>query len=252
MAEVIPVEEAKMGPWRDVPTGQLRTTYFLSSPPGSGLPQSFRVENTPHRHLGTHFLEVDQFQVIVRGTGTLGRHVLEPFMVHFSRAFTPYGPIVAGADGVEWLTLRMRRDEGSQHLPERREALLAVKNREPWQVSERLPFEEVADDGKLQPLPAIRDERGLGAFAVRVKAGEELTLPDAKITGGMFLVACRGGLKKGDGETASLATMIVHPHEGAVTVTAGSGGLDALVLTFPIPKFERPIQKAREVAAAHG
>ena len=47
-----------------------------------------------------HFHHVDQFQVIVAGGGRLGTHGVEPLAVHYAGAYTAYGPIVAGAQGV--------------------------------------------------------------------------------------------------------------------------------------------------------
>lgn len=233
MADMVTEQQARRGDWRDVPTGQLRTTYFLESPAGTELPQCFRVENTPHRKLDTHFHETDQFQVITAGSGTLGRHALAPFSVHFARAFTPYGPIVAGADGLAWLSIRARHDDGAQYMPESRDVLLAVKDREPWQTTEPVDFEQLPQDARLHAIAGLQDDRGLGAFAVRARPGATLTLPDPAATGGQFLIAVRGGIVQAGSDTQSLATMLVTPEEPAVTVTAGGDGLDALVLNFP-------------------
>ena len=233
MGELVSIQDAKMGEWRDVPTGQLRTTYFLTSPIGSQLPQCFRVENSPNRCLESHFHAQDQFQVIVQGSGTLGKHALSPYVVHFSRAFTPYGPIVAGPTGLAWLTLRMQRDEGAQYMTQSREVLLSVKDRAPWQMSEAVSFTTVPDNGAVHALKSIRDERGLSVFAVRLKPGASLLLPDPSATGGQFFVVVGGGVKQGSKEIKSLSTMLNKAQVGPVSVTAGSQGLEALVLNFP-------------------
>jgi len=110
---------------REVKGGLRWSTYFMQPPKGTRLPQAFLVENTPHRLLRTHYHDVDQFQVIVSGDGTLGKHAVRPYSVHFARAHTPYGPITAGDKGLAWLTIRARRDaEGAQFLPEKREQLV--------------------------------------------------------------------------------------------------------------------------------
>ena len=108
MAEMVSIKDATVNEWKDVPTGKLRLSTYLAAPKESRDPQFFTVDNTPHRHLPTHFHDSDQFQIIVQGTGTLGRHELKPFTVHYSRAFTPYGPIQAGPEGVTWATLRSK------------------------------------------------------------------------------------------------------------------------------------------------
>lgn len=239
MGHLVTCEAARRGEWRDVPTGQLRTTYFLESPAGTDLPQCFRVENTPHRRLDTHFHEADQFQVITAGTGSLGRHALMPFTVHFARALTPYGPIVAGPQGLAWLTLRARHDDGAQYMPQSREALLAVKDRQPWQFTQAVSFDDVPPDGTLYALPGLSDERGLGAYAVQVQPGAALTLPDPSATGGQFLIALQGGVTQDGHDTTSLAIMLIRPTEPQATVVAGAQGLAALVLNFPGPTRSR-------------
>jgi hypothetical protein len=67
---------------KEVTGGSRWNSYFMQPPKGTRLPQAFLVENTPHRQLRTHFHDVDQFQVIVSGGGTLGKHAVRPYSVH--------------------------------------------------------------------------------------------------------------------------------------------------------------------------
>src|SRR5690606_27722696 len=67
---------------KEVSGGSRWNTYFFQPEKGTRLPQAFLVENTPHRVLRTHYHDVDQFQVIVQGDGTLGRHAVRPYSVH--------------------------------------------------------------------------------------------------------------------------------------------------------------------------
>jgi hypothetical protein len=93
---------------RETKGGVRWNTYFMQPPKGTRLPQAFLVEGTPHRVLRTHYHDVDQFQVIVSGDGTLGKHAVRFGSVHFARAHTPYGPITGGDHGIAWLTIRAR------------------------------------------------------------------------------------------------------------------------------------------------
>ena len=82
---------------REVPTGLAWRTNFLTPPEGVvDEPVAFLVEGTPARVIRPHFHENDQFQVVMSGGGTLGKHKLAVHAVHFSRAHTPYGPIIFG------------------------------------------------------------------------------------------------------------------------------------------------------------
>lgn len=206
----------------------------MQPPKGTRLPQAFLVENTPHRHLRTHFHDVDQFQVITQGGGTLGRHAVRPYAVHFSRALTPYGPIQANEAGIAWLTLRARRDaDGAQFIPEKREKLAQAGPRHPWQVSEIAQFVDPVGDVALNPLPGIHDERGLAAYALRMKPNATCRLPDPAGTGGQYLVAVAGSLVRDARTQRALAIGYVAPEEPALQIQAGPDGLDALILAFP-------------------
>src|SRR5262249_50691449 len=73
---------------------------------GGDAPQAFLSQGDPSRATRAHFHALDQFQIVMKGKGRLGRHDLIPYGVHFARAYTPYGPLVADAVGMTHLTLR--------------------------------------------------------------------------------------------------------------------------------------------------
>ena len=99
---------------------------------GDGGPQAFMVEmGAATAPLRTHFHVVDQFQVVVHGGGTLGRHRLGPGAVHYADALHPYGPLAAGPDGLAYLTLRATSDTGAWFTPDRRDDLAARRAGEP-------------------------------------------------------------------------------------------------------------------------
>ena len=55
-----------------------------------------------------HFHQADQFQVVVAGHGMLGDREFSDGAVHYTDAYSAYGPIVAGKSGIWWFTLRNR------------------------------------------------------------------------------------------------------------------------------------------------
>jgi len=160
---------------REVPTGLAWRTNFLCAPDGvKEGPMAFLVEGTPARVIRPHFHENDQFQVVVSGGGVLGKHKLHVHAVHFSRAHTPYGPIVFGEAGLGFLTLRSRWDPGAQYLPDSREKLSAVPARNPWQITEAPVFGHSADVN-LHTFTGIKDDRGLAAYSISMKPHAETT-----------------------------------------------------------------------------
>jgi rubredoxin len=232
---------------KEVTGGSRWNTYFFQPEKGTRLPQAFLVENTPHRVLRTHYHDVDQFQVIVQGGGTLGKHAVRPYTVHFARAHTPYGPIAAGESGIAWLTIRARRDaEGAQFLPEKRAQLEQAVGRKPWQISRDALFPDSDEDVCLRAVQDMADDRGLAAYSLRMKPNATTQAPDPAGTGGQYLVVLRGSLHDKGREQRALAIGYVAPGEGRFRFTAGGEGLDALILHFP--RHDAPIQAAQAVA----
>ena len=85
--------------------------------PGTKMPMAFLVEQDPGTTVAPHFHQADQFQLIVGGGGTLGRHEVAPGTVHFVAAHSAYGPIRAGAAGLAYFTLRNGWDPGARYMP---------------------------------------------------------------------------------------------------------------------------------------
>lgn len=81
--------------------------------PPAGEPMAYLVEQAPGSTVDPHFHEVDQFQIFVGGSGQIGTHPLEGVTVHYAGPHSPYGPIAAGPDGVQYVTLRRNWDPGA-------------------------------------------------------------------------------------------------------------------------------------------
>jgi rubredoxin len=220
---------------RELPVGKGWRTNFLTHPDGVDVteePMGFLVEGDHERVIRPHYHENDQFQVIVSGGGVLGKHKLSVHAVHFSRAYTPYGPINFGADGLSFLTLRARKDPGAQYLPELRDKLISVQKRDPWQVTEAPDFTRTGDVN-LRPFAQIKDNRGLAAYALSMKPHARTTAPDHTQSGGQNIVVTKGSLIHQGKEYKAVSIGFVKPHEAAWEFVAGPEGLEALILNYP-------------------
>jgi hypothetical protein len=62
-------------------------------------PMAFLIEKGPGAVTRPHFHQADQFQVVVAGRGMLGNHEFSDGAVHYTDAYSAYGPIVAGKSG---------------------------------------------------------------------------------------------------------------------------------------------------------
>lgn len=236
MPQITAYEDAKVGRTeRQVPTGTAwRTNFIDPDPQNPATPQAFLVEGTPGRVIKPHFHDYDQYQVIVSGDGLMGKHQLTVNAVHYSRAHTPYGPILFG-EGMGFLTLRAVKDGGAQYLddPEKRSKLDAINNRHPFQVTEAPKFEAVKAGASLHTFNVIKDEQGLSSHSMSVAPNARAMAPDPADTNGQYLIVVRGSLLYQGREYKALTVAFVKPEEGRLELTAGAEGLDVLVLNFP-------------------
>lgn len=231
-----------------------RTDFIVAPKERPELPQAFLIESTPGRLLPTHFHEVDQVQVVVKGVGTLGRHPLAAPGVHFARGFTPYGPIRNGEEGIGFMTLRARRDVmDAQFLTERRWRLDEVPDRKPWQVTKVPVFPPIEYGATIQRMEGLKDERGLAGWSVVMGPEAEAGLPAPAGSDGQFIVILKGSLVHEGRERKGLTVIYQAPEEPAFRLRAGSERLEAIVLNFPrrIPVVDAPRKHSADHASWH-
>ena len=90
-----------------------RTNYQGTDTSYRDTPQALLVEQTPNSVVPPHFHGIDQFQGVVNGSGMLGKHRVAPVCIHYANAYTGYGPINAGDDGIYYFTLRAQSEPGA-------------------------------------------------------------------------------------------------------------------------------------------
>ena len=208
-------------------------TFFLNPAAGSREPQAFLIEYGPGVVLQTHFHDVDEYQVVLEGQGTLGRHALAPHTVHHARAWTPYGPIVAGPTGLSFLTLRAQRDSsGPRKLPQQQPALDAVPARMPWQAAELVSLPPAYESFSRRSLQRIADGRGPLADVVVMPPDSIHDVSGLDETGGAFIALLRGSLRVSAGSCRAPAVAFAATDEGTVKLVSGADGAAVLVLRF--------------------
>lgn len=235
---------------REIPGGYAWRTNFITPPEGVlEAPMAFLAEGTAKRVIRPHFHDVDQFQVIVSGGGVLGRHALAIHAVHFTRAHTPYGPIVAGNEGLGFLTLRPHWDQGAQYLPETRERLASLPGRTPWQATE-LPVFAGEADVNVHAFQDIKDDRGLACFSIKLKPNATGTAPDPSRSRGQYIIVTKGSLAYQGKEHGSITIGWVGADEKPFELVAGPQGAELLVLNFP--RVEAPAKAVSAEGKAAG
>src|SRR5436190_484484 len=128
-------------PGRNMPgaPGAMSTGFFRATADAPDAPTAALNRYEGRKISNAHFHDVDQFQVIVEGSGDFGRHPVKPYYVHFSRAHTPYGPLQSKPDsGWGFIVLRARFDPGAQRFPWALAKLKEIAGRHAWQVTTKV------------------------------------------------------------------------------------------------------------------
>lgn len=179
--------------------------------------------------LRPHFHEVDQFQVITAGEGTLGRDRAVAGVLHYTDAYTSYGPICTDPEiGLSYFTLRRQPTTGVNYMPEERE-------KRAREAGASQHFTVLLDDrctvgAGLHEL--ARTDRGAAAYGVRLGGGEELraqTLP----TGQAGYVVVLGGVVTGPHGRMPAESLVSFDDTSELQDLRAERGATLAVLLFP-------------------
>ena len=213
-------------------TGYFKSEFIASPPGGAVAPQSFLVEQDADSVILPHFHLQDEFQVVVQGGGSFGRHPVGPLSVHYAGAHTGYGPITSGPEGLWYFTLRPRMDSGAKFLPGARDEMKKGPKRqllgEPIDVSEDCAQLAAATcEEAFAPQPD-----GIGAWFMRIPPRAAMTAPAHPGGLGRFYVIVAGRAQVAGEALGHWATVFVTADEEPVEFRTESEGAEVLVLQF--------------------
>jgi rubredoxin len=231
--------------------GALSSTFFRATQDTPDAPTAALNRYEGARLSNAHFHEVDQFQVIMEGSGEFGRHHVQPYHVHFSRAYTPYGPLQSNEKtGWAFIVLRSRFDPGAQRFPWALDKLKQIPDRQPWQVTTKVDFPAPTEGISVQDVPEIRDERGLYTRTIAMGPHTHTMTPDRLGGDGQYVVVVKGSLIHEGTERQAPTVLFVSRDEPPLAIQAGAHGLEAIIMNFPRPGARTFDDKASTPAAA--
>jgi hypothetical protein len=210
-------------------------------PSSEGLyPMAFLVEKEAAAVVVPHFHQADQYQVVVQGSGRLGKHDIASVAVHYTDAYSAYGPIVAADDGVSWFTLRNAWDPGARYMPASRRQLREARAKFQHREATCGPLPPLSDV-ELAALDAPRGDTviaetadGLGTWRYTVPANQSVTGPHPSTGGGQFWLMSAGSASVAGGALLAVQSCIfVPPEDDAATLFAGPAGADLICMQFP-------------------
>jgi len=207
--------------------------------PGALYPMAFLVEKQAGAVVRPHFHQADQFQVVVQGSGRLGRHDIGTVAVHYTDAWSAYGPIVAAEEGVSWFTLRNTWDPGAKYMPGARPELRAARARHQHRESTSPPMAawSTAELGRLGSVDYVTEMAtpdGMASWRFRLPGDSAATGPDPGNGSGQFwLVLAGNACCDGSSLLPEDSCVFVGPEDRALAVSAGPEGAELLCVQFP-------------------
>jgi hypothetical protein len=230
--------------WLTTFIGENRNTLKQGqAAPEAGViyPMAFLVEKEPHAVTKPHFHEADQYQVIVQGGGRLGTHDVGTVAVHYTDAWSAYGPIVAADEGIAWFTLRNTWDSGARYMPAAREQLRAARAQNLQHREATAPPMPAASAAELARTDQLscgtvieQTPDGMATWRYRLPAGASISGPDPRGGGGQFWIVLSGSAAAGGAALLPPNSCVfVAPDDRALAMMAGDGGAEALCLQFP-------------------
>jgi hypothetical protein len=210
-------------------------------PPDEGLyPMAFLVEKDAGAVVHPHFHQADQYQVVVQGSGKLGLHDIASVAVHYTDAYSAYGPIVAAEEGVSWFTLRNAWDPGARYMSAHRQQLRAARAKFQHREATCGPLPPLTD-AELAALASVQGAAviepttdGLGTWRYTVPPSGSVTGPAPHTGGGQFwLISAGSAAVPGGALLPPQSCIFVGPEDAAACLTAGPAGADLICMQFP-------------------
>lgn len=214
----------------------IRFGYMMASSDKTGLsPQAIFVDQPPNSTIPRHFHDNAQYQIFIAGSARMANHDVQPIAVHYAAHQTVYGPIVAGPEGLVYLTLRPNTEHGAfwwpvdrGHMSRTAARVQLTKQGMPTDASRLVGLVEPEIETLIAPA-----ENGLASWIVRIPAGETLTLP-SNAGGGRFLLVTAGSMFLQKEEHIALSIIWVGRDEICEDVRAGDGGAEVVIAQFPV------------------
>jgi hypothetical protein len=194
-------------------------------------PTIFMVEQPPGSQLPTHFHRQNEFQVVVRGSGSIGTHAITPISVHYAGAYTGYGPVTAGEDGLTYFTIRPVFDTGAVLAAEARTQMIRGPKRQihaaPYPV-QPLSSGDVRHDTLIEPAAD-----GLFCGVSYLPANGQLQTEAHPESGGTFYMVLDGELTVAGESLGQWETAYLSAGEPALTLQAAAAGATVMVMRVP-------------------
>jgi hypothetical protein len=198
-------------------------------------PTAFLIEQPAGSVLAPHFHKQNQFQVMVDGGGTIGRHGLAPITVHYAGAYSGYGPLIAGPEGIKYFTIRAVFEKGAMMVATDRDRMIRGPKRQ-VSTEPHQPFDEAALAALAAPqcvdLVALAPD-GLAVQVWRLPPNTEARPLSPNGGSGQFQMVLAGALRHHNALLRRWEMRFISNDEAAQALAADEAGAEVLILQMP-------------------
>ena len=209
---------------------------------GDPYPQAQRVDMPPDTVAGAHFHDVDQFTVYVGSPGALfQRKPINQLLVHYTDAYSTYGPFSTSSHPMEYLTLRGRPSKLRAAMPQDRDKLIHKGRRNIKIEVELEPSRRLAPGlSEIETLIAPQDDH-LAAYCLRAGPNGIVESPDASASFGGYVCVFGGTVRVRDRTYGRYSLGWIDPADPPITFEAiDNESFCVLALYLPSPPtFDR-------------
>jgi hypothetical protein len=203
----------------------VRTELIGTSAEAGSSPSVHLAACEPGYVIDPHFHQVDQYQLFVGGSGRIGKHEVRAGVFHYAARQTPYGPIVAGDQGIEFLTLRPHTVPGAYYMPGSKHLMDGRAGRS-FVVSIDLDEPRATRSSRLEEHPD-----GVAGYALAAAPGDPLPQP-AVPSGGAYYVVLAGEVSIDDKPCPERSCCWVGAEDRAPVMIAGPEGAVVAFMSF--------------------
>jgi len=156
--------------------------------------------------------------------------------VHYAGAYTGYGPITAGEQGIDYLTLRSSRDLGAQFLPQQKQSLKRGPKHHYTSPSIKEDSQEDLDQLEQKHLQWIHQEvqSGLGVGVLKLPKNETYQLAIPQNIAGIFIIVMQGSLIEGEQYLRKNENLYISRDVKSHSLQTDNQAAQILVLQMPI------------------
>jgi hypothetical protein len=213
-------------------------------------PQMYMNEVDRGVELGSHFHRVDQFQVFFGDEGSVfQRKPIPELLVHYTDAFSVYGPFTAAPDrDLFYATIRARSTNFGGAMPE-------FKDQRPYRGHRQMSAEvrswsaaDVPSSGLAKETIFHETEDGMAASLFRLAGHAGHLIPKGTANSGTAFCVVAGSVLSEGQEYGPRSLGWLGPGETTSELVAGPNGACVIAMTFPYP--ETPVTWGAEPQTA--